>query len=44
VAPRWATCRGPKQIANRLKVDFPEDDSMRICHEAICQILFISGR
>jgi len=25
----------PEQISNRLKVDFPEDESMRISHEAI---------
>ncbi|WP_425428142.1 IS30 family transposase [Streptosporangium amethystogenes] len=41
---RWATCWSPEQISNRLKVDFPEDDSMRISHEAIYQALFIQGR
>ena len=41
---RWATCWSPEQIANRLKVDFPKDDSMRISHEAIYQALFIQGR
>ena len=41
---RWARCWSPEQIANRLKVDFPEDDSMRISHEAIYQALFIQGR
>ncbi|MFF4136582.1 IS30 family transposase [Streptomyces mirabilis] len=34
----------PEQIANRLKVDFPDDESMRISHEAIYQALFIEGR
>jgi transposase, IS30 family len=34
----------PQQIANRLKVDFPEDESMRISHEAIYQALFVQGR
>lgn len=33
-----------EQIANRLKVDFPEDKSMRISHEAIYQSLYIQGR
>jgi IS30 family transposase len=41
---RWATAWSPEQISNRLKVDFPEDDSMRISHEAIYQSLFIEGR
>ena len=26
---RWATARSPEQIANRLRADFPDDDSMR---------------
>ena len=34
----------PEQIANRLKVDFPDDESMRISHEAIYQALYIQGR
>ncbi len=34
----------PQQIANRLRVDFPEDESMRISHEAIYQALFVQGR
>ena len=29
---------------NRLQVDFPDDESMRISHEAIYQALFIQGR
>ncbi|MFC1438462.1 IS30 family transposase [Streptacidiphilus sp. N1-10] len=41
---RWATAWSPEQIANRLKVDFPDDESMRISHEAIYQALFIEGR
>ena len=34
----------PEQIANRLQVDFPDDKSMRISHEAIYQALYIQGR
>lgn len=34
----------PKQIANRLRIDFPDDKSMRISHEAIYQALYIQGR
>ncbi|WP_133884243.1 IS30 family transposase [Glycomyces sp. NRRL B-16210] len=41
---RWATSWSPEQIARRLRVDFPDDETMRISHEAICQALFIQGR
>ena len=41
---RWARSWSPEQIAHRLRVDFPEDDSMRISHEAIYQALYVQGR
>jgi IS30 family transposase len=41
---RWATSWSPEQIANRLRVDFPHDGSMRISHEAIYQALYVQGR
>jgi IS30 family transposase len=41
---RWSTAWSPEQIACRLRVDFPDDESMRISHEAIYQSLFIEGR
>ena len=41
---RWSTAWSPEQIAHRLKVEFPDDESMRISHEAIYQSLFIQGR
>jgi len=41
---RWATSWSPEQIANRLAVEFPDDDSMRISHEAIYQALYVQGR
>ena len=41
---RWSTAWSPEQISNRLKVEFPHDESMRISHEAIYQSLFIQGR
>src|SRR6266702_1473628 len=41
---RWATVWSPEQIANRVRVDFPDDDSMRISHEAIYQALYVQGR
>lgn len=41
---RWATAWSPEQIANRLCIDFPKDDSMRISHETIYQALYVQGR
>ena len=41
---RWVNGWSPEQIANRLRVDFPNDESMRISHEAIYQALYIQGR
>jgi IS30 family transposase len=41
---RWAKSWSPEQISNRLRVDFPDDEAMRISHEAIYQSLYIQGR
>ncbi|WP_211286923.1 IS30 family transposase [Caldimonas caldifontis] len=41
---RWARAWSPEQIANRLLIDFPDDTSMRISHEAIYQSLYVQGR
>ena len=40
----WVRAWSPEQIANRIKLDFPDDESMRISHEAIYQALYIEGR
>jgi len=41
---RWGKAWSPEQISNRLRVDFPDDESMRVSHEAIYQSLFVQGR
>jgi IS30 family transposase len=40
----WASAWSPEQISARLKIDFPDDESMRISHEAIYQALYVQGR
>jgi IS30 family transposase len=55
VQGRWCSCRrpgcagrsgrwSPEQIAHQLPADFPDDDTMRISHEAIYQALYVQGR
>jgi IS30 family transposase len=41
---RWAAAWSPEQISHRLRVEFPEDEAMRISHEAIYQALYVQGR
>src|SRR5215210_1157976 len=41
---RWARSWSPEQIAGRLRLDFPDDQSMRVSHEAIYQSLYVQGR
>lgn len=41
---RWVLAWSPEQISHRIRLDFPDDESMRISHEAIYQALFIQGR
>jgi IS30 family transposase len=41
---RWGKAWSPQQIAERLRLDYPDDIKMRISHEAIYQALYIQGR
>ncbi len=41
---RWGKSWSPEQISNRLRVEFPDDEAMRISHEAIYQALYVQGR
>ena len=43
-ARRWAQAWSPEQISARLQLDFPEDGTMRISHEAIHRSLYVQGR
>ncbi len=41
---RWVQGWSPEQISARLKAEFPDDESMRISHEAIYQALYVQSR
>src|SRR6266516_4233673 len=41
---RWAKSCSAVQNGDRLPLDFPDDPSMRISHEAIYQSLYVQGR
>jgi IS30 family transposase len=41
---RWVSGWSPQQISERLKLEFPDDPTMRISHEAIYQSLFVQSR
>lgn len=41
---RWGRAWSPEQIAHRLPLEFPDNPTMRISHEAIYQALYVQGR
>ncbi|MEX1080700.1 MAG: IS30 family transposase [Halofilum sp. (in: g-proteobacteria)] len=41
---RWGTSWSPEQISQRLRIEFPLDETMRISHEAIYRALYVQGR
>lgn len=41
---KWVNGWSPELISHRLKIEFPDDKSMRISREAIYQALYIQGR
>src|SRR5512135_73991 len=40
LAQNWS----PKQISRRLRVDHPDDEAMRICHETVYECLYLQAR
>src|SRR5512135_3261019 len=40
LAQHWS----PKQISRRLRVDHPDDETMRISHETVYECLYLQGR
>jgi hypothetical protein len=41
---RWVVPLNAEQIAHRLPIEFPDDPSMRISHEAIYRALYVKSR
>lgn len=41
---RWSSAWSLEQIAHRLPLDFPDDPTMRVSHEAIYQALYVQSR
>ena len=44
VAKRLELLWSPQEIAQRLRLEFPDDPEMRVSHETVYQSLFVQGR
>ena len=44
VAQGLEDCWSPQEISHRLRLDYPDDPEMRVCHETIYQSLYVQGR
>jgi IS30 family transposase len=44
VADQLERKRSPEQIAHRIRLDFPDDPEMRVCHETIYQAVYVQAR
>ncbi len=44
VQDRLRRRHSPEQIARRLRVEFPHDPEMQVCHETIYQSIYVQGR
>lgn len=44
IAQRLEEEHSPEQIAERLKMDFPDDEDMQVSHETIYKSLYVQGR
>ena len=44
VSERLLELWSPEQIADQLRIDYPEEPNMRVSHETIYQGLYVQGR
>lgn len=44
VAAGLARAWSPRQVSERMRLDFPDDGRMRVSHETTCRALYVQGR